>query len=116
MGHRPATAHPLGGCAIGRDRSAGVVDHRGRVFDARPGTGTRDVHPGLMVLDGAAVPRSLGANPLLTITALAERAMLHLAREGGWHCDAAPVHATAPVPVQAPGAVAHEAPQATAPP
>ena len=33
MGHQPATAHPLGGCGMGRDRSDGVVDHKCRVFD-----------------------------------------------------------------------------------
>jgi cholesterol oxidase len=27
------------------------------------------------------IPRSIGVNPLLTITALAERAMVHLARD-----------------------------------
>ena len=44
------------------------------------------VHAGLHVIDGAIVPRSLGVNPLLTITALAERAMLHVAREHGLAC------------------------------
>ena len=80
MGHQPATAHPLGGCGMGRERGDGVVDHKCRVFDAGPGAGAADVHDGLYVIDGAIMPRSLGVNPLLTITALAERAMLHLAR------------------------------------
>ena len=39
---------------------------------------------------GPIMPRSLGVNPLLTITALAERAMLHLARDRGLAFDAAP--------------------------
>ena len=29
MGHEPATAHPLGGAGMGRERSAGVVNHKG---------------------------------------------------------------------------------------
>jgi cholesterol oxidase len=84
MGHQPATAHPLGGCAMGIDRSAGVVDHKGRVFDGAAAAGSTATHPGLYVIDGSVIPRSLGVNPLLTITALAERAMLHLARDRGW--------------------------------
>ncbi len=74
MGHQPATAHPLGGCGMGDDRGSGVVDHKGRVFDAAS-AGSADVHHGLYVADGAVMARSLGVNPLLTITALAERAM-----------------------------------------
>jgi cholesterol oxidase len=50
-------------------------------------------------MDGAVMPRSLGVNPLLTITALAERAMLHLARDWGLACDDVPTHGTAPAPV-----------------
>lgn len=83
MGHQPATAHPLGGCGMGGDRTAGVADHKGRVFDAAPGRGTTAVHDGLYVIDGATIPRSLGVNPLYTITALAERAMLHFGRDCG---------------------------------
>lgn len=81
MGSQPATAHPLGGCGMGADRASGVVDHCGRVFDGTPGAGTTDVHAGLHVIDGSIIPRSLGVNPLLTITALAERALIHIARE-----------------------------------
>ncbi|MCX4093717.1 GMC oxidoreductase [Nocardia sp. alder85J] len=53
------TAHPLGGAVLGR-----VTDGNGRV----------NGHPGLYVMDGAAIPGSTGTvNPSLTITALAER-------------------------------------------
>jgi cholesterol oxidase len=77
MGTKPATAHPLGGCSIGDDAGSGVVNHKCQVFD---GEGT-SVHGGLYVCDGSVIPRSIGVNPLLTITALAERAMIHLARD-----------------------------------
>jgi cholesterol oxidase len=61
----PLTAHFLGGCPIGADSASGVIDGWHRVFG----------HPGLHVVDGAAVSANLGANPSLTITAQAERAM-----------------------------------------
>jgi cholesterol oxidase len=91
MGQQPATAHPLGGCGMGADRLSGVVDHKCRVFDGRSGAGSTDVHEGLYVIDGAIMPRSLGVNPLLTITALAERAMMHFASDRGLSFDDAPV-------------------------
>lgn len=81
LGGNPMTVHPLGGCGMGEDRTRGVVDHKGRVFDADPGKPADAVHEGLFVMDGATVPRSLGVHPLLTITALAERSMLLLARD-----------------------------------
>ncbi|MGH6735489.1 MAG: GMC family oxidoreductase [Methyloceanibacter sp.] len=78
MGVKPATAHPLGGCGMGEDAAQGVVNHKCQVF---AGTSGEAVHAGLYVCDGAVIPRSIGVNPLLTITALAERAMVHLARD-----------------------------------
>ena len=60
MGHQPATAHPLGGCGMGRERNDGVVDHKCRVFDATANRQATDVHEGLYVIDGAIMPRSLG--------------------------------------------------------
>lgn len=80
-GHKPATAHPLGGCSVGDDASSGVVNHKGQVFDPSGGCASTEVHHGLYVIDGSVIPRSLGVNPLLTITALSERAMLHFARD-----------------------------------
>jgi cholesterol oxidase len=61
----PMTAHILGGAVIGRSPADGVIDPYHRVFG----------HPGLHVVDGAAVSANLGVNPSLTITAQAERAM-----------------------------------------
>jgi cholesterol oxidase len=71
LGHNPVTYHPLGGCCMGSDGAKGVVDHRGRVYD--PSGGLHDIHPGLFVADGSIIPTALGVNPLLTISALAER-------------------------------------------
>ncbi|MEO0672475.1 MAG: GMC family oxidoreductase [Pseudomonadota bacterium] len=76
MGQQPATAHPLGGNPMGADRTTGVVNHRGEVFDDG-GPSSVAVHDGLRVIDGSIIPRSLGVNPLYTITALSERAMMH---------------------------------------
>jgi len=105
MGQQPATAHPLGGCGMGQARDAGVVDHKCRVFDGRAGAGSTDVHDGLYVIDGSVMPRSLGVNPLLTITALAERAMLHLGRDHGLAFDDAPRATPSAADVREPAAV-----------
>ncbi len=61
----PMTAHFVGGCAIGDSPQTGVIDPYHRVYG----------HPGLHIVDGAAVSANLGVNPSLTITAQAERAM-----------------------------------------
>jgi cholesterol oxidase len=98
MGHQPATAHPLGGAGMGRERADGVVNHKGQVFDAGAGRGSTAVHEGLYVVDGAVMPRSLGVNPLLTITALSERAMLHMAQDYGLAFDDAAVDGPAVTP------------------
>jgi cholesterol oxidase len=68
----PITAHILGGAVIAADASSGVVDGRHRVFG----------YQNLLVTDGAAVPANVGANPSLTITALAERAMSFIPPKG----------------------------------
>jgi cholesterol oxidase len=77
-------AHPLGGCSMGEDAQRGVTNHRGQVFAGVTGT---LVHDGLYVNDGALLPRSLGTNPHITISALAERNMLLLAQDRGWTID-----------------------------
>src|SRR6185503_8187451 len=68
MGKNLVTVHPLGGCGMAETAEHGVVDHQGRVFAGASGSET---HGGLYVSDGAVMPRSLGVNPFLTISALA---------------------------------------------
>lgn len=81
----------------------GAVDHMGRVFI---GEG-REVHEGLVCIDSSIIPTSLGthdhssklklischtigANPLATITALAERNCELLLSQRGWVVDESP--------------------------
>lgn len=78
---RNYTAHPLGGCRMGETATDGVVDHVGRVFDGAAPAQSGAVHPGLYVVDGSIVPTALGNNPLLTITALSERAAERIVRD-----------------------------------
>lgn len=61
----PLTAHFLGGCPISDDPDKGVIDPYHRLYG----------HPGISVVDGAAVSANLGVNPSLTITAQTERAI-----------------------------------------
>jgi cholesterol oxidase len=65
---RLVTLHPLGGCCVGEDYMHGAADEFGRVF-----AGDGSIHEGLFVADGALLPSSIGVNPLLTISAMAER-------------------------------------------
>ncbi|MEU9051604.1 MULTISPECIES: GMC family oxidoreductase [unclassified Streptomyces] len=68
----PLTAHFLGGCPIGDSPETGVLDPYHRLYG----------HPGISVVDGAAVSANLGVNPSLTITAQAERAMSYWPNNG----------------------------------
>ncbi|WP_037669602.1 GMC oxidoreductase [Streptomyces griseus] len=60
------TYHPLGGCVLGK-----ATDGYGRVKGYRK----------LYVTDGSLVPGSIGVNPFVTITALAERTMARVLAE-----------------------------------
>jgi cholesterol oxidase len=101
----PMTAHFMGGATIGAGAEHGVVDAWHRAFG----------HPGLHVVDGAAVPANLGVNPSLTITAQAERAMAFWPNKGEpdprpeLGARYAPIAAVAPVrplvPAEAPAAL-----------
>ncbi|WP_059010647.1 FAD-dependent oxidoreductase [Streptomyces specialis] len=68
----PLTAHFLGGAVIGATAEEGVIDPYHRVFG----------HPGISVVDGAAISANLGVNPSLTITAQAERAFAFWPNKG----------------------------------
>jgi choline dehydrogenase-like flavoprotein len=65
--------HPLGTARMGRDPASSVVGADHQVHDV----------PGLYVVDGAAVPTSLGVNPQVTIMAMATRAAEQIARALG---------------------------------
>ena len=61
----PSTAHILGGAAMGKDASEGVIDKNNRVFG----------YENMFIFDGSAISANPGVNPSLTITAIAERGM-----------------------------------------
>jgi choline dehydrogenase-like flavoprotein len=63
--------HPLGTARLAAGPTHGVCDESHRVFGWE----------GLYVMDGASVPSSLGANPQVTIMALAARAARWVAEE-----------------------------------
>jgi cholesterol oxidase len=70
---RVVTVHPLGGCPMGTSAADGVVDTFGEVFG----------HPGLYVADGSVMPGPVGANPSLTIAAVADRTADRILAQSG---------------------------------
>lgn len=84
LGEQLITVHPLGGCVMAEDAERGVVNHKGQVF---AGTAGSAVYEGLYVSDSSVIPRPLGVNPLLTISALAERCCALLTQDRGWAID-----------------------------
>jgi cholesterol oxidase len=71
--HRVITVHPLGGCPMGWHSGDGVVDARGEVFN----------YPGLFIADGSVMPGPTGANPSLTIAAMADHFADHIIESYG---------------------------------
>lgn len=82
-GRQLMTVHPVGGCRMADDWEHGVVDDYGRVW-----SGPGEHHDGLYVCDGSILPGAVAVNPLLTISALTERAMEQLVADRGWTADA----------------------------
>jgi cholesterol oxidase len=78
------SVHPLGGCIMAEGAEQGVVNHKGQVFSGAAGSA---VYENLYVDDGAVLPRSLGVNPSLTISAVAERTCALIAKDRGWTID-----------------------------
>ena len=73
--------HPLGGCPIGTTHESGVVNEFGGIFDASQPANSKNVLPGLYVVDGATIPGALAANPTFTICAQALKAVTHALAE-----------------------------------
>ncbi len=67
------TAHPLGGAPMATQAEWGVVDQNAESF----------TNPNLFVVDSAMIPSALGANPSLTIAAVAESIADRLVRGVG---------------------------------
>lgn len=72
FGRNIVSVHPLGGCPMSDKDTDGVTNADCHVYT---GDGNNTVYDTLLVCDGSVIPRSLGVNPLLTISAITERAM-----------------------------------------
>ncbi len=84
MGNELVSVHPLGGCNMGDSIETGVVNHKGQVFTKDSDSG---VFENFYITDGSVVPRSLGVNPLLTISAVSERCCALMAADRNWTID-----------------------------
>lgn len=87
LGDRLITVHPLGGAPMGASAETGTVNHKGQLFSDTVGSTT---YGDLYVMCGSTLPRSVGVNPLITISAMAERNVALLAADRGWTIDYTP--------------------------
>ena len=71
------STHIQGGCRMGSDAARSVVDEHGETHTVRR----------LFVGDGSVIPRTLSANPSLTIMALATRRADHLHADAGGYLE-----------------------------
>lgn len=85
LGQQQVTVHIIGGARMAPDGNglSGATDDTGRLFSGNE----REVHDGLIVVDGAIIPTALGVNPFATITAVAERAVHEAANRSGLEID-----------------------------
>ncbi|CAG8718465.1 2577_t:CDS:10, partial [Racocetra persica] len=67
------TLHPIGGCNMGKNGYEGVYKNDGK-----------EVHEELYICDGSIIPKALGVNPFLTISAMAERICDLAAKDQNW--------------------------------
>ena len=70
---RLASAHVMGGCAMGEDPTRAVVNSQGRHHQLE----------NLSIIDGSLFPTSIGANPQLSVYGLAARLASQLASDLG---------------------------------
>src|SRR6266478_5714643 len=68
------SAHQLCSCRMGKDPATSVADTNGELRDIK----------GVWIGDGSACPTSLGANPMITIMALAARTADKIVKSAEW--------------------------------
>jgi cholesterol oxidase len=100
MDNEIVTVHPLGGCYMGDSIDTAVVNHKGQVFAKDSASG---VYENFYITDGSVVPRSLGVNPLITISAISERCCALMAADRGWAIDYNSIKKVGPPPPQTVG-------------
>ncbi len=67
----PTTAHILGGAVMGENEETGVINKNNEVFN----------YKNMYVIDGAMISANPGVNPSLSITAIAEHALMQIAKK-----------------------------------